>query len=62
MIAKELRAQVEAYREGLKKAEGHLLISSANGPTMGMLIAIVQALEQQEARLDALERQVADKK
>ena len=59
MTVKELREQIETYREGLKKAEGHLLISSANGPAMGILIAMVQTLERQEARLEALERMAA---
>jgi hypothetical protein len=56
MTVEQLKERVEKYRAGLKQKEGLACVFSETGPaSMGLIDALVAALEAQEARIQALE-------
>jgi hypothetical protein len=59
MKVDELKAKVEECRENLKKGGARLLTSSSDGPIgIGLIDAIVSVLEDQDRRIDDLEKRV----
>ena len=57
MTVDELKAKVESYRQSLKGKSGKLIMSSAGGPVgIGIIDAIVAAIEALEKRVQEVER------
>ena len=62
MNVSDLKTRVEKYRENLKKNSGKACLFSETGPVgMSLIDAIVEVLDAQQKRIDALQARLADR-
>jgi len=63
MDIQELKSEVDRYRDKLKEKKGHVCTWGKNGPVgMQLIDVLVETLEAQQKRIEALEKNAASQK
>ena len=63
MDIQELKSEVDRYRDKLKEKKGHVCTWGQNGPVgMQLIDVLVETLEAQQKRIEALEKNAASQK
>jgi hypothetical protein len=63
MDIQELKSEVDKYRDKLKEKKGHVCTWGKNGPVgMRLIDVLVETLEAQQKRIEALEKNAASQK